>query len=64
MAGYYLSSSQFSIEEMANALKLMDRLQSREKVNPSELDHALETRARMHPRVGAPFSLFILLWTF
>jgi hypothetical protein len=40
---------------MANALKLMDRLESREKVHPSELDHALETRARMH-RAGAPYS--------
>lgn len=40
---------------MANALKLMDRLESREKVHPSELDHALETRARMH-RALAPYS--------
>jgi hypothetical protein len=56
VAGYSLSSSKFSIEKMANALKLMDHLQSREKVHPSELGHALETRARMHPSVGAPFS--------
>lgn len=40
---------------MVHALKLMDRLASREKVHPSELDHALETRARMH-RAGAPYS--------
>lgn len=40
---------------MAKTLKLMDRLESREKVHPSELDHALETRARMH-RAGAPYS--------
>lgn len=40
---------------MANALNLTDRLASREKVHPSELDHALETRARMH-RAGAPYS--------
>jgi len=40
---------------MANALQLTDRLASREKVHPSELDHALETRARMH-RAGAPYS--------
>ncbi len=40
---------------MARALNLMDRLTSREKVHPSELDHALETRARMH-RAGAPYS--------
>jgi len=33
----------------------MDRLERREKVHPSELDHALETRARMH-RAGAPYS--------
>lgn len=33
----------------------MDRLERREKVDPSELDHALETRARMH-RAGAPYS--------
>jgi hypothetical protein len=48
-------SSKFSIEKMSNALKLMDRLHSREKVGPSELDLALETRARMH-RAGAPYS--------
>jgi hypothetical protein len=40
---------------MASAMKLTDRLNSREKVHPSELDHALETRARMH-RAGAPYS--------
>jgi hypothetical protein len=33
----------------------MDRLKKREKVHPSELDYALETRARMH-RAGAPYS--------
>jgi len=48
-------SSRFSIEKMANALKLMDRLTSREKVHPCELDHALESRARMH-RTGSPYS--------
>lgn len=47
--------SKFSIKRMADALKLMDRLSAREKVHPSELDHALETRARMH-RAGAPYS--------
>lgn len=31
-------SSRFSIEKMAGALNLMERLQSREKVHPSELD--------------------------
>jgi hypothetical protein len=40
---------------MVDALKLMDRLENREKVHPGELDHALETRARMH-RAGAPYS--------
>ena len=36
-------------------MKLTDRLDSREEVHPGELDHALETRARMH-RAGAPYS--------
>ena len=40
---------------MADALKLTERLETREKVQPGELDHALETRARMH-RAGAPYS--------
>jgi 3-oxoacyl-(acyl-carrier-protein) synthase len=48
-------SSRFSISKMADTLKLMERLDSRERVHPSELDHALETRARMH-RAGAPYS--------
>lgn len=33
-----LDSSRFSVEKMAGALKLMDRLESREKVHPNELD--------------------------
>ena len=49
------SNSKFSIESMASAMNLMDRLNTREKVHPSELDYALETRARMH-RAGAPYS--------
>ena len=49
------NSSRFSIDKMASALRLMDRLNAREKVHPSELDYALETRARMH-RAGAPYS--------
>lgn len=40
---------------MAETMKLTERLQSREEVDPSELDLALETRARMH-RAGAPYS--------
>lgn len=40
---------------MVSALKLTERLEARELVHPSELDHALETRARMH-RAGAPYS--------
>jgi 3-oxoacyl-(acyl-carrier-protein) synthase len=40
---------------MANTMQLSERLASREQVHPSELDHALETRARMH-RAGAPYS--------
>lgn len=31
-------SSRFSIPKMVEALKLMDRLQTRDKVHPSELD--------------------------
>ena len=48
-------SSPFSIEKMAKALDLMDRLEQREQIHPNELDYALETRARMH-RAGAPYS--------
>jgi 3-oxoacyl-(acyl-carrier-protein) synthase len=40
---------------MASTMNLTARLNSREQVHPSELDHALETRARMH-RAGAPYS--------
>jgi len=47
--------TRFSIDRMAKALSLTERLTSREEVHPSELDHALETRARMH-RAGAPYS--------
>jgi len=36
-------------------MKLTERLATREEIHPSELDHALETRARMH-RAGAPYS--------
>lgn len=46
--------SKFTIETMTAALQLTQRLASREEVHPSELDHALETRARMH-RAGAPY---------
>lgn len=45
----------FSINDMVENLKLSERLASREEVHPSELDLALETRARMH-RSGAPYS--------
>jgi 3-oxoacyl-(acyl-carrier-protein) synthase len=40
---------------MVTAMALTERLASREEVDPCELDHALETRARMH-RAGAPYS--------
>jgi 3-oxoacyl-(acyl-carrier-protein) synthase len=40
---------------MASTMNLTERLSSREQIHPSELDHALETRARMH-RAGAPYS--------
>jgi len=36
-------------------MDLTNRLNQREEVHPAELDHALETRARMH-RAGAPYS--------
>lgn len=45
----------FTIGEMVKNLNLTERLASREEVHPSELDLALETRARMH-RSGAPYS--------
>jgi len=47
--------TRFSINKMVLAMNLTDRLASREEVHPNELDHALETRARMH-RAGAPYS--------
>ena len=40
---------------MAETMLLTERLAKREEVHPGELDHALETRARMH-RAGAPYS--------
>ncbi|KAL7519341.1 hypothetical protein ACHAWX_004108 [Stephanocyclus meneghinianus] len=45
----------FTIQDMVKNLNLSERLASREEVHPSELDLALETRARMH-RSGAPYS--------
>ena len=47
--------SPFSIENIAKALSLTQRLKIREEVHPSELDLALDTRARMH-KAGAPYS--------
>lgn len=47
--------TKFTLDRMMQALQLTDRLAQREKVAPGELDHALETRARMH-RAGAPYS--------
>jgi len=49
------TQTQFTIEKMVSAMNLTSRLASREEVSPGELDHALETRARMH-RAGAPYS--------
>jgi 3-oxoacyl-(acyl-carrier-protein) synthase len=49
------NSSKFSIDGMVKAMQLTERLAEREEVHPGELDHALETRARMH-RSGAPYS--------
>jgi 3-oxoacyl-(acyl-carrier-protein) synthase len=41
---------------MASTLQLSERLEQRLEIHPSELDYALETRARMH-RAGAPYSV-------
>lgn len=48
------TQSTFSVEKMAEAMKLTQRLESREEVHPSELDLALDTRAKMH-HAGAPY---------
>uniref|UniRef100_A0A7S2LNP4 Hydroxymethylglutaryl-CoA synthase n=1 Tax=Leptocylindrus danicus TaxID=163516 RepID=A0A7S2LNP4_9STRA len=42
------TQSRFTIAKMAKTLSLTARLAQREEVDPCELDHALETRARMH----------------
>ena len=47
--------SRFSIAKMKECLDLTTRLESREKVDPSELDLALDTRAHMHDS-PAPYS--------
>lgn len=47
--------SRFSIGKMIECLDFTNRLNSREEVHPSELDLALETRARMHSS-SAPYS--------
>jgi len=47
--------SRFTIESMAKALHLTQRLDSREEIQPQELDLALDTRAKMH-RIGAPYT--------
>lgn len=49
------SQSKFTIDKMVQAMQLSELLASRELVHPSELDYALETRARMH-HAGAPYS--------
>ena len=49
------TQSTFSIDKMAEAMKLTARLESREEVHPSELDMALDTRARLHG-AGAPYN--------
>lgn len=45
----------FTMSKMTECLDLTKRLSSREMVDPSELDLALETRARMH-KSSAPYS--------
>jgi Hydroxymethylglutaryl-coenzyme A synthase C terminal len=49
------TDSNFTIAKMADAMKLTQRLESREEVHPGELDLALDTRARMHG-AGAPYT--------
>jgi len=49
------SSSRFTLEKISRNLKLTERLSQRKEVLPNELDHALETRSRMH-RAGAPYT--------
>uniref|UniRef100_A0A7S2V7V7 beta-ketoacyl-[acyl-carrier-protein] synthase I n=1 Tax=Entomoneis paludosa TaxID=265537 RepID=A0A7S2V7V7_9STRA len=49
------TQSKFTCQSMSETMQLTERLESREEVHPGELDHALETRARMH-RAGAPYS--------
>jgi len=49
------NQSRFTIGKMTESLDLVNRLESREKVDPCELDLALETRARMHTST-APYS--------
>ncbi|GKY98380.1 hypothetical protein MPSEU_000795600 [Mayamaea pseudoterrestris] len=49
------ASARFTIANIASAMNLTERLASRESVDPSELDHALDTRARMH-HAGAPYA--------
>lgn len=49
------NQSKFTIEKMSQTMQLTERLNSREEVQPGELDLALETRARMH-LAGAPYS--------
>mmetsp|Transcript_5644 Transcript_5644/g.11689 ORF Transcript_5644/g.11689 Transcript_5644/m.11689 type:complete len:1077 (+) Transcript_5644:224-3454(+) len=49
------TQQKFTCESMSTNMQLTERLEAREEVHPGELDHALETRARMH-RAGAPYS--------
>ena len=49
------TTNSFSCQKMAATMNLTARLDAREEVHPSELDKALDTRARMH-RTGAPYT--------
>jgi len=48
------NQSKFTISKMTDALNLMARLDAREELDASELDKALDARARMHT-AGAPY---------
>jgi 3-oxoacyl-(acyl-carrier-protein) synthase len=47
--------TKFTVRNISKTMDLTNRLAQREQIAPNELDHALETRARMH-RAGAPYS--------
>ena len=49
------TNSKFTIQNIKDAMKLSRKLINRQEVHPSELDYALDTRARMQ-EAGAPYN--------